>query len=130
MWDQEKKSSEEWEAMDKYERPKPRLTMFFNMKWQKHSIGRLYDSASVHGLIIGVHTKNTIDIVILSKDCQKCIRIENHGTPTDENKLSHNYGCISKDMEATAALKLARHPYKISGTIVTYIVGYDESTMR
>ena len=51
---------------------KVKLTVTYDMGWQKRSSGRRYDSSSGHAFIIGARSKGIIVMVLYSKAFQKC----------------------------------------------------------
>ena len=51
---------------------KVKLTVTYDMGWQKRSHGRRYDSSSRHAFIIGGRSKGIIGMVLYSKVCRKC----------------------------------------------------------
>ena len=57
--------------MDK-NKNKVKLTVTYDMGWQKISSGRIYDSSSGHAFIIGARSKGIIGMVLYSKACRKC----------------------------------------------------------
>ena len=56
---------------------KVKLTVTYDMGWQKRSYGRIYDSSSGHAFIMGGRSKGIIGIVLYSKACRKCDATEN-----------------------------------------------------
>ena len=46
---------------------KVKLTVTYNMGWQKRSSGRRYDSSSRHAFIVGARGKGVIGMVLYSK---------------------------------------------------------------
>lgn len=50
------KSYKEWQQQPATEREKVRLTVCYDMGWQKKGTGKNYDSASGHSFIVGAHT--------------------------------------------------------------------------
>ena len=51
---------------------KVKLTVQYDMGWQKRSSGRRYDSSSGHAFIIGGRKKGIIGMVVYSKAFRKC----------------------------------------------------------
>ena len=51
---------------------KVKLTVTYNMGWQKRSSGRRYDSSSGHAFIIGSRSNVIIGMVLYLKTCRKC----------------------------------------------------------
>ena len=50
---------------------KVKLTVTYDMGWQKRSSGRRYDSSRGHAFIIGARRKGIIRMVFYSKACCK-----------------------------------------------------------
>ena len=58
---------------DKYKNnSKVKLTLTYNMGWQKISSGRRYESSREHTFIIGTRSKGIIGMVLYSKACWRC----------------------------------------------------------
>ena len=51
---------------------KVKLTVTYDMGWQKRSSGRRYDSSSGHAFIIEARSKGIIGMVLYPKACCKC----------------------------------------------------------
>ena len=51
---------------------KVKLTVTYDMGWQKRSYRRTYDPSSGHSFIIGARSKGIIGMVLYSKACWKC----------------------------------------------------------
>ena len=58
---------------------KVKLTVTYDMGWQKRSSGRRYDSSSGHAFIIREKSKGVIRMVLYYKACQKCVAAEKIG---------------------------------------------------
>ena len=58
---------------------KVKLSITYDMGWQKISYGRRYYSSSRHAFIIGGGSKGVIGMVIYSKACRKCDATEKRG---------------------------------------------------
>ena len=58
---------------------KVKLTVTYDMGWQKISSGRRYDSSRGHAFIIGGRRKGIIIMVLYYKACQKCDDAEKRG---------------------------------------------------
>ena len=71
----------EWCAQTDNEKNKNKvkLTVTYDMGWQKRSSGRRYDSSSGHTFIIGTKSKGIIGMVLYSKSCRKCDAAEKRG---------------------------------------------------
>ena len=64
---------------------KVKLTVQYDMGWQKRSSGRRYDSSSGHAFIIGVRKKEITGMVLYSKACRNCDSAENKGEEAEEH---------------------------------------------
>ena len=51
---------------------KVKITVTYDMGWQKRSSGRIYDSSSGHALIICGRSKGIIVIILCYKALRKC----------------------------------------------------------
>ena len=79
--EQKNQSYGEWCALSEKDKNnnKVKLTVTYDMRWQKRSSGRRYDSSSRHAIIIGEMSKGIIVIVLYSKACRKCDSAEKRG---------------------------------------------------
>ena len=69
---------------------KVKLTVTYDMGWQKISSGRRYDSSSGHAFIIGARSKGIIRMVLYSKACQNCDAAEKRGEEAEEHECLHH----------------------------------------
>ena len=51
---------------------KVKVTVTYNMGWQKRSLGRRHDSSRRNALIIGGRSKGIIGMVLYYRSCRKC----------------------------------------------------------
>ena len=65
---------------------KVKLTVTYDMDWQKISSGRRYDSSSGHAFIIGGRSKGIIGMVLYYEACRKCDSAENRGEEAEEHE--------------------------------------------
>ena len=74
-------SYSEWCAQTDNEKNnnKVKLTVTFDLDWQKRSSGRRYDSSRGHAFIIGAWSKGIIGMVLYSKACRKCDAADKRG---------------------------------------------------
>ena len=61
---------------------KVKLTVTYDMGWQKRSSGRRYDSSSGHAFIVGERIKGIIGMVLYSKACRTCDAVDKRGEET------------------------------------------------
>ena len=108
-----------------------RISISFDMGWQKKGTGHTYDSNSGHAYYIGVRCQKVVCMVVYSKKCTVCdIAIAMGEEPMEHEDCVRNYRTgSSKAMEATAALELILdlHSKRVG---VEFIVSDDDSTMR
>ena len=102
------------------------------MGWQKRATGKIYDSMSGHGFMIGCRTGNIIGFKVKSKSCTVCSKANFLNIPAEEHGCRINYEGSSGGMEAQVALELCITLHDDSGysVCVHQIVSDDDSTMR
>ena len=108
-----------------------RISISFDMGWQKKGTGHTYDSNSGHAYYIGVRSGKVVAMIVYSKKCTTCdIALAMGEEPMDHDDCVRNYKTgSSKAMEATAALELIIN-LDGQGISVEFIVSDDDSTMR
>ena len=109
---------------------KVKLTVQYDMGWQKRSYGRRYDYSSGYAFIIGGRKKGIIGMVLYYKACRKCDSAEKKGEEAEEHECPNNFEGSSKSMEASAILKMVEDAYYNRFFIIDVIVSNDDSTMR
>ena len=85
---------------------KVKLTVTYDMGWQKRSSRRRYDSSSGHAFIIRERSKGIIGMVLYLKACRKCDAAENRREESEEHECPKTFEGSSKSMEASAILKM------------------------
>ena len=108
----------------------PRLTVCYDMGWQKRGSGRQYNSLSGHAFMIGGYTGKIISGVVVGKICGKCKSAEKQGVEADPHECPGQYEGSSKGMEADSALVLTKDAWDNRKFCVKNIVADDDSTMR
>ena len=108
---------------------KVKLTVTYDMGWQKISYGRRYDSTSGHALFIDEESKGIIGMVLYSKACRKYDAAENRGEESEEYEWPKNFKGISKSMEAYAIMKMVEDELYNRLFIIDVIVNNDDSTI-
>ena len=123
---------EEWLKLAINQRPQVKLTVCFDMGWQKRSSGNRYDSLSGHAFMIGARSNKIIECNVSSKLCMKCHHAERLNKQADTHDCPKNYEASSKAMEADAALTLYKSIFDNSdGSVaIAFIVADDDSSMR
>ena len=106
-----------------------KLTVKYDMDWQKISSRRRYDSSSGHAFIIVRISTGVIGMVLYQKACQKCDSDNKNGEYTEENDLSKNFKGSSKSMEADEILNMVEDSFHHGCFTIDVIVRNDDSTM-
>ena len=109
---------------------KVKLTVTYDMGWQKRSSERGYDSSSGHAFIIGARSKGIIRMVLYSKACRKCDAAEKRREEAEEHECPNNFEGSSKVMEASVILNMVEDAFYNCFFIIDVIVSDDDSTMR
>ena len=130
--EKEGKDYGEWVKQDKATRQQVKLTVSYDMGWQKRSSGNRYDSLSGHAFMIGALSRKIIHCVVTSKMCATCTAAENNDTVAKEHKCPKNYAGSSKAMEADAALQSYIGLFNESEGAVAlgHVIADDDSSMR
>ena len=109
---------------------KVKLTVTYDMGWQKRSSGRRYDSYIRHALIIGGRVKGIIGMVLYSKAFRKCDAAENREEEAEEHEFLKNFEGRSRSMEASVILNIVKDAFYNHLFIIDIIVRDDEITMQ
>ena len=109
---------------------KVKLTVTYDMGWQKISSGRRYESSSGHAFIIGGRSTGINVMVPYYKSCQNCDAAEKRGEEAEEHECSKNFEGSSKSMEASAILKMVEDAFYNLFFIIDVIVSNNDSTIR
>ena len=109
---------------------KVKLTVTYDMGWQKRSSDRRYDSSSGHAFIIGVRIKGIVGMVLYSKACLKCNAAENIVEKSEEHEGPKNSEGISKIMEGSAIMNMVEDAFYNLFFIIDVIVSDNGSTMQ
>jgi len=76
------------------------LTVLYDMGWQKRAAGRIYNSSSGHGFLIGAYTNKIIDRTCYSKSCCTCKRNwKKQGLSCEEATKGEILGEIKSNIE-------------------------------
>ena len=70
---------------------KVKLTVIYDMGWQKRSSGRRYDSSSGHAFIIVGISKVIIVMVLYSKACRNCDSVDKRGEEIEKHEFPKKY---------------------------------------
>jgi len=108
------------------------ITVSYDMGWQKRSTGRVYDSISGHGYLIGCRTGKILGMQVRQTKCKKCQAQNSNGTPAATHDCMVNWDGDSGAMEAAVAMDLivAVHDKMDSRVYCETLVSDDDSTMR
>ena len=68
-----------------------KLTVKYDMDWQKRSYGRRYDSSNRHALIIGGRIKRIVGIDLYSKACHRCDAAGGKGEEVEEHEFPNKF---------------------------------------
>ena len=109
---------------------KVKLTVTYDMGWQKRSSVRRYDSSIGHTFIFGARIKGVIIMVLYSKACRKCDSTEKRGEEAEEHEVPKNFEGSSKSMEASAIFKMVEDALYNRAFIVDTIISDKDSKMR
>ena len=109
---------------------KVKLTVTYDMGWQKRSSRRRYDSSSGHAFIIGASSKGIIVMVLYSQACRKCDVAEKRREEAEEHECPKNFEGSSKIIEASTILNMVEDALYNRFFIIDVIVSDDDSTMR
>ena len=118
-------------ALTEKETGSKRISVSFDMGWQRKGTGHTYDSNSGHAYFIGCRSGKVVRYIVYSKKCTKCdIAVAMGNEPMEHEDCPRNYKTgSSKAMEATAAYELILDLHRI-GVSVEFVVSDDDSTMR
>ena len=102
------------------------ITASFDMGWQRRSSGRLYNSKSGVGALIGKETGKLIAYNSRVSNCKQCEVNEKNGTQKDHD-CRLNWLGSAKSMEADVAVELVKE-VESSKCRVSTIIGDDDAT--
>ena len=88
------------------------IIVSYDMGWQKRSTGRIYDSLSGHGYMIGCLSGKVVSFGVRSKKCVKCTRATNKNMVVKPHFCTINHHGSSGSMEAALALGLVNATHK------------------
>ena len=107
-----------------------KLTISYEMGWNKRSSGHKYDSISGHGFVVGGFTKKIMNHRCLSKCCSICDKAKRKSTVPEQHECPSNHDGSSKSMETEAIFRMVKDAvYNKKYTIAT-IISDDDSTMK
>ena len=107
-----------------------KLTISYDMGWNKRSSGHKYDSISGHGFVVGGLTKKIMNHRCLSKCCSTCDKAKKKNVTPKQHECPRNHDGSSKSMETEAIFRMVKDAcYQKNYTIAT-IISDDDSTMK
>ena len=108
------------------------LTVSYDMGWQKRSAGRIYDSLSGHGFMIGCNTGKVVAVAVRAKKCNKCTIANRKEVESKAHYCPVNHDGSSGSMEAIVALYLTTdvHTNSKGKVYIEALVSDDDFTMR
>ena len=109
---------------------KVKLTVTYDMVWQKRSYGRIYESYIGNALINGERIKGIIGMVLYSKACRKCDAAEKRREKSEEHECPNNFEGSSKSMEASVILNMVEDAFYNLFFIIDVIVSNYDRTMQ
>ena len=90
------------------------IAVSYDMGWQKRSGGRVYDSLSGHGFIIGCRTGKVVGMGVRKKKCKICSKYNRDEIEIPPHNCQVNHEGSSGSMEAGLALDLIKELYEKS----------------
>ena len=108
------------------------ITVSYDMGWQKRSTGRIYDSLSGHGFMIGCSTGKVVDVAVRGKKYNKFTIANKKEVEAKAHYCTVNHNGSSGSMEAIVALDLTTdvHTNSKGKVFIEALVSDDDSTMR
>jgi len=106
-----------------------KLTVSYDMGWNKRSSGHKYDSISGHGFVMGGINKKILNHKCQSKCCSLCDKEENK-TEVPPHECPKNHNGSSKSMESEAIFQMAKEGFYDQGYSISTIISDDDSTMK
>ena len=108
------------------------IVISYDMGWQKHSTGRIYNSLSGHGFMIGCITENLVSVGVRAKKCKRCSYSNSKDVRVTPHICPVNHVGSSGSIEEKLALDLTveMHTQSKRGVFVESIINDDDSTMR
>ena len=107
-----------------------KLTISYDMGWNKRSSGHKYDSISGQGFVLGGQTKKILQHRVMSKHCSKCRIAANNQLIAVPHECPKNHIGSSKSMECEAIFRMVVDAFNNLGYTIAVIVSDDDSTMK
>lgn len=127
--DQDEASSKQANTSDPAQGSKVKLTVKYDMGWQKRSSGRKYDSKSGVGTMIGEKSGKIVGCDVRIKGCRVCTLAERKQVQPVKHNCCKNFEGSSKAMEADVAAALIESIEKENVEVDTLIMDDDSSTI-
>ena len=120
-----------YEELDDLIGPTP-LSVSYDMGWQRRGGGRVFDSLSGHGYLMGCLNGKVIHAGVLKKRCSTCMRHDGLVDHLPQHKCNVNHSGSSGSMESKLALCMVTDICRETNGAanVGELVTDDDSTMR
>jgi hypothetical protein len=108
------------------------ISVSYDMGWNKRGGGRVYDSLSGHGFLVGCKTGKIISFGVLKKSCVTCEKSNTQQQQLLPHRCNVNHSGSSGSMESSLALKLIEqlHDETNQKAFVNELVTDDDATTR
>ena len=107
-----------------------KLTVSYDMGWNKRSSGHKYDSISGHGFVMGGLTKKIMNHRCLSKCCSICYYADTNKVEPPTHECPKNHDGSSKSMETEAIFRMVLQARYEQGYTIGTIISDDDSSMK
>ena len=107
-----------------------KLTVSYDMGWNKRSSGTKYDSMSGHGFVLGSQTKRVLQFKVLSKQCSKCSFAAKTLVTPPKHECPKNHIGSSKSMETEAIFRMVKEAFDHIGYNLSIVVIDDDITTK
>jgi hypothetical protein len=114
----------------------PTIACSFDMGWQQRSSGKVYNSPSGHGLLVGARTRKPIAMVLKSKRCNYCNTWKKkqkkaaQPLPVPDHRCTKNHDSSSSAMEPQSCLDMVISTFMNYKDVVGSIVADDDASTR
>jgi len=107
-----------------------KLTISYDMGWNKRSSGHKYDSMSGHGFVLGGQSKKVLQFRCMSKQCSKCALAAKNKVAPKTHECPKNHEGSSKSMETEAIFRMTKEAFRDLGYTLSNIIIDDDSTTK
>jgi len=106
-----------------------KITVSYDMGWQKRGTGLAYNSLSGFGSVVGLYTQKVLNFGLRQKDCRICVMNERKGAIIPQHDCVRNWTGSSKAMEADLASELILEIDGKECEVSTLIMDEDSTTI-